>query len=72
MGQYGYDMCWASAAATVINYKKTITVTPYEICNRLGIGYDDAGNIYDEQEALSLYGVSYGKIRFSMLGWDEI
>lgn len=72
MGQYGYDMCWASSVATVINYKKTITVTPYEICDRMETGYNDTGNIYDEQDALNLYGVSYEKIRFAMLGWNEI
>lgn len=72
MGQYGYDMRWASSVATVINYKKTITVTPYEICDRMGTGYNDTGNIYDEQDALNLYGVSYEKIRFAMLGWNEI
>lgn len=65
-------MCWAAAAATVINYETTSAVTPFEICNYMGIPYDRGGSIYDEQSALSKYGVSYNKIRNDMLTWDEV
>lgn len=72
MGQYNYNMCWAAAAATVINYKKTSAVTPFEVCNRTGIAYNSGGTIYNEQDALSKYGVTYEKVRNSMLDWSTL
>ena len=72
MGQYGYGMCWAAAVATVVNYKKTSAVSAFEVCNRMGIGYNKGGTIFDEQAALSKYGVNYGKIRNSMLDWTTL
>lgn len=53
-------------------FKKTSAVTPFEVCNRMGIGYDKGGTIYNEQDALSKYGVKYGKIRNSMLEWSVL
>lgn len=72
MGQYGHGMCWAASVATVVNYRKTSAVNPYEVCNKMGIGYETGGSIYDEQQALSLYGVSYAQIAKSPLGWETI
>ncbi len=63
MGRYGYGMCWAASAATVINYRKLLTITPFEICNHLNIGYNSGGTIYNEQAALLYYNVSYNIIK---------
>lgn len=71
MGQYGYEMCWASAVATIVNYIKSSTVTGFVICNRMGIGYNDGGTTYDAQDALTLYGINY-KISSSALTWSSI
>lgn len=71
-GQYGYAMCWASTVATIHNYYISSVVTGFEICTRMGIGYNAGGNIYDEQDALALYNITYDRIRSSALTWDEL
>lgn len=73
MGQYGYNMCWASSVATIVNYIQTYqTVTPFDVCNRMGIGFNTGGNVYDVNSALNAYNVYYGMIRSSSLGWYEL
>lgn len=72
MGQYGYNMCWASAAATVINYLQHSVVTGFEVCNRVGIGYDNGGSVFDIQDGLWSYNVMYNQVRNRYLSWDEI
>lgn len=72
MGQYSYNMCWASTVATIVNYLNSAVVTGYEVCNRMGKGYNDGGTIYDMQDALSKYNIKYSKIRNSMLTWKEL
>lgn len=71
-GQHGYDMCWAAAVATVVNYKKSSMVTGFDVCNRMGIGYNTGGTIYQEHQALSLYGVTYNGISGTSLDWNTI
>ncbi len=71
MGQYGYAMCWASAAATIINYLNHTAVTGFQVCNRVGIGYNDGGTIYDAQDGLSAYGINY-KLYANALTWSSI
>lgn len=71
-GQYGYNMCWASAVATVLNYLRGTVVTGFEVCTRMGIGYDSGGNAYNIQDALAKYNVSYNYIRSSSLTWSQI
>lgn len=72
VGQYGYNMCWAAATATVINYHQSLTVDPYTICSRLSVGYNNGGTIYDEQAALNLYGIKYNIIRTRSMYFSEI
>jgi hypothetical protein len=73
MGQYGYQMCWASSVATIVNYLQSAqTVTPFDVCTLLGIGYNDGGSAYDVCSGLSAYGVYYNMIRASSLTWDEL
>ncbi len=57
-GLYSYGMCWASSTATVVNYLKSSTVTGFDVCNRLGIGYNTGGSLYDIQSGLSYYGIN--------------
>lgn len=72
-GQHGFDMCWASAVATIHNYlQPTVVLTGYDICNRMGIGYNDGGTIYDEQEALALFSIDYNVINDDILSWEEL
>lgn len=71
-GQYEYGMCWAAAVATVVNYKQQSGITAFEVCNRMGRDYNRGGTIYDEQDALSKYNVTYGKVRLNMLTWNQI
>lgn len=72
MGQYGYNMCWASSVATVHNYFFTSVLNPFEVCNRMGIDYNAGGNSYEIQDALWLYGINYNYVRSSALTWYEL
>lgn len=71
-GQYAYGMCWAAAVATVHNYFEYSVITGFEVCTRMGIGYDTGGTIYDMQDALALYNITYNKVRKRILTWDEL
>lgn len=70
--QYENGMCWASATATIVNYLQSRVVTGFEVCNHVGIGYDAGGSIYDMQDGLSYYNISYNFIRSRALTWDEL
>lgn len=72
MGQYNYGMCWAACVATVVNYKKNSSVNPFEVCNKMSIGYDEGGTAYNIRDALNKYSVDYQKVRFNMLNIDEV
>lgn len=65
-------MCWASAAATIVNYLLNRVVTGFEICNHLGIGYDTGGTIYDVADGINYYGLQYNRISNCKLGNDEV
>ncbi len=71
-GQYGYGMCWASCVATVHNYLLSSVITGFEVCTRMSIGYNAGGSIYDEQDALALYGITYSYVRSSALTWSQL
>lgn len=72
MGQYGYGMCWASCVATVHNYLRSTIITGFEVCTRMGIGYDEGASIYDEQDALAIYNIDYDSLRWSALTWSQL
>lgn len=71
-GQYQYNMCWASAVATVHNYLISKVTNGFEVCTRMGIGYNDGATIYDTQDALAQYNIIYDEIRLSPLTWTEL
>jgi hypothetical protein len=37
--QYGYGMCWACAVATTCNYINNSSITGFNVCDAMGIGY---------------------------------
>lgn len=57
--QGNYGLCWACTVGTIVNYKTGLNLTGMDIADRMGIGYDDGGTIYQIQQALGLYGLSY-------------
>lgn len=71
-GQYSYNMCWASSAATIINHLKSSSITGYDVCNTVGISYNAGGNMYNVQDGLSRYNVSYTAMRASAMTWSQI
>ncbi|MDU6266063.1 MAG: C39 family peptidase [Anaerocolumna aminovalerica] len=69
-----YNNCWAATAATVINYRNgslppAMYYTAENICDEMGIGYNDGGNAIDIQKALAnhaiYYSLSGSKISYS-------
>ena len=69
--QYSYNMCWACAVATIVNTLNWTSYTGYDVCNRMGIGFDTGAEAEQMKTALSYYGVNYKKTN-DALGWDEI
>ncbi len=63
--QYGYGMCWACAVATVYNYLYTASITGFDVCNAMNIGYNTGGTITNEKDALNHYGVVYNVMRYA-------
>ncbi|MBD5156656.1 MAG: hypothetical protein HDT13_03345 [Butyrivibrio sp.] len=69
--QYGYEMCWACVVATIVNTLNWTHYTGYDICNRMGIGFNAGAEIEDMKLALSYYSVNY-KRRDDYLSWEQI
>lgn len=69
--QYVYNMCWACVVATIANTVNMMSYTGFDVCSRMGIGFDKGADIYEMKTALSYYGVDY-KIRNGIPYWSEI
>lgn len=69
--QYAHNMCWACVVATIVNTLNWTSYTGYDVCNRMGIGFDTGAEIEEIKTALSYYGVDYKKTA-DALGWDKI
>lgn len=69
--QYAYNMCWACVVATIVNTLNWISYTGYDVCNRMGIGFNTGAEIEEIRTALSYYGINYKKTA-DALGWDKI
>ncbi|MBD5156993.1 MAG: hypothetical protein HDT13_05105 [Butyrivibrio sp.] len=69
--QYAYEMCWACVVATIINTLNHTSYTGYDICNRMGIGFDTGAEIEEMKTAFSYYAVNYKKTN-DALSWDKI
>ncbi|SEG19401.1 hypothetical protein SAMN04487934_11018 [Eubacterium ruminantium] len=63
--QYGYGMCWACAVATTCNYINSTTITGFNVCDAMNIGYNAGGSIINEKDALNYYGISYNCMRYA-------
>lgn len=73
MGQGAYANCWAASVATIVNYRKSsYYLTAKAVCDKMGIGYNAGGTIYDKRNALKKYGYNYNYIRNSQLSWSQI
>lgn len=73
MGQYKEGMCWAAAAATIINYENLSAVTAYDVCNTMNINYDDGGDMTDIKNALKKYEVTeYTEIVNGAVSWQKL
>lgn len=57
--QGNYGLCWAACVATIVNYKKNLSLTAINVADRVGIGYDDGANIIEITDALGEYGLTY-------------
>lgn len=73
-GQHGRQMCWAASVATIVNYIKGTNYTAWDVCNTMGIGYDQGAAASEKQQALARYGINYveksGQSSFSSIMSD--
>ena len=70
-GQGAYGNCWAASVATIVNYLKGTNYTATQVCDRMGIGYNDGANIDQKKAALEAYGYTYKKTT-SQLGFGTV
>lgn len=71
-GQGNYGMCWAASVATIVNYLKGNNITAKQVCNKMGIGYNEGGTINDKQKALKKYSINYNHINQSTISWSKV
>lgn len=71
-GQGNYGMCWAASVATIVNYLKGSNITAKQVCNKMGIGYNEGGTINDKQKALKKYSINYNHINQSTISWSKV
>ncbi|MCM1309014.1 MAG: C39 family peptidase, partial [Butyrivibrio sp.] len=69
--QYNYGMCWACVVATIVNTLNWTSYTGYDVCNRMGIGFDEGAEVDEIKTAFSYYGVDYKKTT-SKLPWNSV
>lgn len=69
--QGNYQLCWAASAATVINYKLGISITPKYLADKQHIPYDKGGSIYEIHASLIGFGLPY-TIQYSKISWSQI
>lgn len=58
--QGNYGLCWASSVATTVRYRnfsKYSKLTAKQVADKMRIGYNEGGTIYDMRNALTKYGV---------------
>lgn len=56
IGSTQYGMCWAATVASIVRFEgKSSTLTAQQVCNRMGIGYDDGGTLENARAALAIY-----------------
>lgn len=59
--QYNDKNCWAAVTATIGNFMTNKSYTAREICDKLDIGYDKGGNLYDVEDGLEdIYDLNCG------------
>ena len=47
VNQGNYGLCWAACVATIVNYKKNLSLTAKNVADRVGIGYNEGANIIE-------------------------
>ena len=60
--QYSDGNCWAASVATTLrylNYSKFSKLTARNVCDKIGVGYNEGGNLVTRQKALIAYGITY-------------
>ena len=72
-----YGLCWAASVATICNYLNGTNVTAKNVADKMGIGYNTGGGLYEAQVALSKYGVTYNNYNDSLnaqnrMSWSEL
>ncbi|MBQ8325520.1 MAG: hypothetical protein IJX86_00485 [Lachnospiraceae bacterium] len=51
---------------------RTVIVTGFDVCNRVGIAYNSGGTIYDAQDGLAYYNLYYNNILARRMSWDDL
>ena len=69
--QGAYDLCWSAASATIINYKKGLSLSAKYLADKYHIGYGDGASAEQIQTCLSGYGLSY-TIKNSKIQWAQV
>lgn len=74
-GQGNYGLCWAASIATICNSFNGSDITAKHVANKMHIGYNESKGVYNSQQAMKAYGVSYNNINGMQLyrmSWSEL
>lgn len=58
-GQGNYNLCWAAAIATIVNYRKDMNVTAKQVADKVGIDYNRGAYLTEAQNALRKYNLYF-------------
>lgn len=64
-------LCWASAVATIANYKRGLSLSATMVADKMNIGYNQGATLEQTRSALSLYGLSYTSLNNKM-SWSRV
>lgn len=70
-GQGQKNTCWACSVATIVNYIKGRNITGSEVCKTMKRS-ESGASITVKQAALRKYGISYDKLKYNQLSWNNL
>jgi len=67
-----YNNCWAASVATIVNYKKSKTLTAGDVSKAMGMSWYLGGTVANVRDALKHYGLSYTIKQGKPISWVKL
>lgn len=69
--QGNYNLCWAACVATIVNFKKGLSLTAMNVADEMGINYMAGAGAGEMNDALAAYGLNYS-LYYGKLSWSTV